>query len=382
MRIGLLTFHFSDNYGAALQAYALRRWFVEQGHEVHFIDYRPAHVEHGGRLSLPTSPARVKANLKVVYLGISAFVNRHFGNRDQMRKFIRFRQRFLCVSDNIARAENTDILTAAKKFDLIVAGSDQIWAPSQHYGFDRNYFLAFASEFSARKISYAASFGRDTVSYDEAKQLPALLANFDAISVREISGGGLVQQAIGRAPALVPDPTMLHTDYTDFIADSELFGLADYVFCYALRSPDNIRQTADQVASHFTIKVKSPHNPHRRWIEIGETVHPDPAEWVGLLKSARFVVTNSFHGTVFSLLFHKPFIVAGLTGSKASANARALNLLRAVGLEDRFTTAYTSSQVNALLARDINWDLVDRKLAELRQSGTQFLHDQIEAVQR
>ena len=83
MNVGILTFHFSDNYGAALQAYALRRCFVEHGHQANFIDYRPAHIEHGGRLNLPTSPAKIKANLKVVYLAVSSFINERFGNQSQ-----------------------------------------------------------------------------------------------------------------------------------------------------------------------------------------------------------------------------------------------------------------------------------------------------------
>ena len=157
MNVGILTFHFSDNYGAALQAYALRRWMTEQGHHASFIDYRPAHIEHGGSLCLPTSPARLKANLKVVYLAVSSFIHEHFGNQSQKEKFVRFREQFLGLQGDAAPTDNGASLAAAQSFDLIVAGSDQIWSPSQHFGFDANYFLAFAQRFPARKISYAAS---------------------------------------------------------------------------------------------------------------------------------------------------------------------------------------------------------------------------------
>lgn len=380
MNVGILTFHFSDNYGAALQAYALRRWLTEQGHHASFIDYRPAHIEHGGRLSLPTSPARLKANLKVVYLALSSFVHEHFGNRSQKEKFVRFREHFLDIQGDTAPTDNGASLAAAQAYDLIVAGSDQIWSPSQHFGFDPNYFLAFAQAFPARKISYAASFGRDRVSSSEAAQLPRLLHHFDAISVREASGVTLVERATGHRPANVPDPTLLHSDYAELTDRAPSDHPDPYIFCYGLRSPDNIRQTADLVSAQLSCPVLSPHNPHRRWVEIGQTVYPDPGEWVSLVKHARFVVTNSFHGTVFALLFRKPFIVAGLTGERAAANARAIHLLRAVGLDHRFAPSFSAQNVQALMAREIDWDAVDRRLADLRHAGSTFLATQLKAV--
>lgn len=380
MNVGILTFHFSDNYGAALQAYALRRWLTEQGHHASFIDYRPAHIEHGGRLSMPTSPARIRANLKVVYLAVSSFIHEHFGNRDQKEKFVRFREHFLDISSGSALTDNGASLAAAQSFDLIVAGSDQIWSPSQHFGFDPNYFLAFAQAFPARKISYAASFGRDRVSSSEAAQLPPLLHHFDAISVREASGAALVEQATGHRPANVPDPTLLHSSYSELTDRAPPEHNDPYIFCYGLRSPDNIRQTADLVSEQLGCPVLSPHNPHRRWVEIGTTVYPDPGEWVSLVKNARFVVTNSFHGTVFALLFRKPFIVAGLTGERAAANARAIHLLRAVGLDNRFAPSFSAQNVQALMAREIDWEAVDRRLADLRHAGSAFLNTQLKAV--
>jgi len=272
-------------------------------------------------------------------------------------------------------------LAAAQAYDLIVAGSDQIWSPSQHFGFDPNYFLAFAQSFPARKISYAASFGRDLVSAEEAAQLPGLLHHFDAISVREASGVALVERSTGQRPANVPDPTLLLNSYAELTDPTPSDPDAEpYLFCYGLRSPDNIRQTAEFVASQLGCPILSPHNPHRRWIEIGQTVYPDPAEWVALVKNARFVVTNSFHGTVFALLFKKPFIVAGLTGDKASANARAIHLLRTVGLESRFAPSFSAQRTDALMATPIDWAAVDLRLADLRQAGNEFLSGQLQAV--
>lgn len=378
MNVGILTFHFSENYGAALQAYALRRWFIEHGHQASFIDYRPSHIEQGGSFSVPTSLAKIKANLKVIYLVVSSFNNRHFGSQSQ--KFANFRKQFLGIVEGINGRDNDAALAAAQSFDLIVAGSDQIWNPSQHYGFDPNYFLAFAKGFRARKISYAASFGRDEISESETAQLPNLLKHLDAISVRETSGVALVEQAVGHPTAGVPDPTLLHGDYSELTNKSDSLPYGSYIFCYALRSPDNIRQTSNVVSQRLNCGILSAHNPHRRWVEIGKTVHPDPAEWISLVKNARFVVTNSFHGAVFSLIFKKPFIVAGLTGDKAPSNARAINLLRAVGLEERLTPSFSQENVEKLMSCEIDWVAVHQRLVSLRQAGDHFLRTQVEAA--
>jgi len=383
LKVGILTFHFSDNYGASLQAYALRRWFAEQGHLAQFIDYRPAHIEHGGRLIMPTSFSHLKADVKVMYLAISSFIKKHFGNQSQKEKFESFRKIYLDLPPNIDQSNWEASLASSRIFDLIVAGSDQIWSPSEHHGFDPNYFLAFARNFPCRRVSYAASFGRDKLSPSEAEQLPDLLANFDAVSVRETSGVTIAEEAGVVSSISVPDPTLLHRDYEQLIAGASTSPASPYVFCYALRTSDNIRQTTEQVASVSGIQtVLSPHNPHRRWLEIGKTVYPDPAEWLALLKNARFVVTNSFHGTVFSLLFKRPFIVAGLTGDKAKSNSRSLNLLRSVDLEDRFIASFSRDAVNQLISRPIDWTAVDGKLSLLRATGEQFLLQQLEAAGR
>lgn len=380
MRIGILTFHFSDNYGAALQAYALRRWFIERGHFAEFIDYRPEHIESGGGLTFPSSMNKLRSDLKVLYLYLTAYISRSIVSQSRMKRCALFREEYLGVNDggNIVSADQ--LAYATEKYDMIVVGSDQIWSPSAHYGFDSNYFLSFAQDFNGRKISYAASFGRDILSQHEEAQLPSLLNGFDAISVRELSGVAHVERATGHCPKLVPDPTLLHGDYSELYESPIADGLIKdgYIFCYALRSPDNIRQTAGLVSRKLGFPVVSPYNPHRRWIEIGKTIYPDPAEWISALKASQFVVTNSFHGTAFALLFKKPFIVAGLTGTRSAANARAMNLLKLVGQEERFTSDFSSENVESLLSKSINWECVEEKLCLMRGSGESFLLDQIE----
>ncbi|RRN53993.1 polysaccharide pyruvyl transferase family protein [Pseudoxanthomonas sp. SGNA-20] len=379
MRVGILTFQFSDNFGALLQAYALRRWFTDRGHDAEFIAYHPTHVEEGGSLRLSLSPAAFKSNAKTLYLKSTAFLHQHFGNKDQARRFARFRQEQLGITGSPLR-ERQELVEAAGHYDLIVAGSDQIWSPSVQYGFDPAYFLEFAKDARVRRISYAASFGRDTLGADQITALGPLLRPLSSISVRELSGVDIVRQASGRDAACVPDPTLLHEQYDQLLAGASS-GQEGHVFCYALRTAEVIREVAEGAARMTGTPILSPYNVHRRWREIGQTVHPGPAEWVSHLANASFVVTNSFHGTVFSILFRKPFLVAELPGSRVAMNARSRNLLSQLDLMDRFVRKEDLPRLDELLARPIDWDAVEAKQQGLREVGSSFLAHEVAQVE-
>lgn len=375
MKIGILTFHFSENFGALLQAYALRKWFTDHGHVAEFIPYHPAHVEEGGSVQLSLTASALKANAKILYLKSAAFLHSHFGNKTQAIRFAEFRANQLGISGAPLRTI-AELEAISSRYDLIVAGSDQIWSPSVQYGFDPAYFLSFAKHSSARLVSYAASFGRDKLSPQELEALAPLLRHLSSISVRELSGVGLVKAASGRNAACVPDPTLLHEQYSELLHTSD-DNRSGHIFCYALRTAEVIRDVAETTSQTLSAPIISPYNVHRRWREIGQTVHPGPAEWVSQLANASFVVTNSFHGTVFSILFRKPFLVAELPGSRAAMNARSRNLLGQLGLMDRFVGTDHLPMVRTLIGTPINWDTVAAKQEILRQSGASFLEDEL-----
>lgn len=380
MRIGILTFHFSDNFGALLQAYALRKWFIDRGHTAEFILYHPTHVEEGGSMRLSINPSAMKANIKNLYLMSTAFLHKHFGNKHQARKFAEFRTNYLGISGNSLRTIG-DLEAIASRYDLIVAGSDQVWSPSVQYGFDPAYFLVFSGNANARRISYAASFGKDKISSSELMTLTSLLQTLQGISVREASGVDIVKEASGRDAACVPDPTLLHTGYDELLGAAE-DGHSGHVFCYALRTAETIRVVAETAAQALSAPIISPYNMHRRWREIGQTVHPGPAEWISQLARARFVVTNSFHGTVFSILFRKSFLVIELPGVRTAMNARSLNLLEQLGLLNRFIDKRSTAQAMDLINTPIDWNSVAVKQDALRSLGISFLEKELAQVTR
>lgn len=370
MKIGILTYHFSDNFGALLQAYALRRWLIECGHTAEFINYHPSYVEQGGSLLLPTSKERIKANIKILYLYFANMQRKLAGNPDQSLKFEEFRRHILGVNgphfDSLEKLRSTVL-----DHDVMIAGSDQIWNPSAQKGLDPAYFLAFGNN-RIRRLSYAASFGKDTLAHEFHDEVRPLINGLDAVSIREQSGVEIAYNLTGRQIACVPDPTLLHTHYQellDFSQDRQ----EGHVFCYALRTAEGIRQVAETAARKYQTHIISPYNIHRRWREIGTTVYPGPADWVRQIAHAHCVVTNSFHGTVFSIIFRKPFVVVGLPGGKAGLNARARNLLSSLGLMHRFLDAESSRKAGEVLGQDIDWQSVELRQKALRAAGENFL---------
>ncbi|MFS8038141.1 polysaccharide pyruvyl transferase family protein [Xanthobacter sp. AM11] len=380
LRIGLLTYHFSDNFGAVLQAYGLRAWLMEQGHRVEFIPYHPKYVEEGGDFIRPWDPRMGKVNAKIAYLKLSTLQRRIFGNRQQAAAFDAFRRDALGITGTtlVTKAEVEAYLQRqSEPFDLISVGSDQIWNPSDQYGLDPVYFGAMEVGHKTRRISYAPSFGRDSLDERFIPMAQQFLRHLDDISVREASGAELVEKLTGRAVTCVPDPTFLLRHFSKIVAEAELVE-PDQVFCYALRNSVGIREVTEMIGKELATGIISPYNAHRRWKEIGRTIHPSPKGWLSTIQKSRFVVTNSFHGTAFAILLQRPFIVVGLPGTKSSLNARARHLLASVGLSNRFVADGNLNAARDMLGQEIDWLAVDQRVAEIQSVGVGFLTRQIE----
>lgn len=370
MRVGILTYHFSDNFGALMQAYGLRQWLLQRGVNAEFINYHPRHVEEGG-IQLNRGP---KAFAKSVFLTFSQAKRRLFGNKAQAQSFTTFQREVLSVKG--ARYETVQDLARLDRFDLIVCGSDQIWNPSEQHGLDPVYFADFPGADRARRISYAASFGKSSLADPYHAEAAKLIGKMDAVAVREASGLDVVRSLTSHEPVLVPDPTILHGDFSALIAANPSPSKG-HVFCYALRTAQGVREAAHLAAQKTGGSVLSPDNPHRRWPEVGTTVYPSPGEWVSMIDTASVVVTNSFHGVALSILLERPFISVALPGAKAGLSERVRNLLRQLDLEDRLVSAGDEVATLRMLDAPIDWNQVSRKIREMRQAGEAYLEAQI-----
>jgi hypothetical protein len=364
MKIGITTFQWADNYGALIQAYALQTFLQARGHEVQIVDYRPQKGASMVRRWLSASPR--------------GCVRKWESNWKQFL-FERFRKKHLVRTPEVFRSAS-ELRKIADRFDLLIAGSDQVWNPkwlAQSEGLFDLYFLSFAGS-KTRRISYAASIGHSDLSTltDEWKQMLAVrMKAMDEISVREQSGVELVRQLCGRTDAVcVADPTLLlGRAHYDRLAGTSV-EKNPYLFSFMLHGLEQDAAEACRSVSEYLRLTIARCNAGKTGLHAGYTL-PSPEGWLRNIRDARFVVTNSFHGVVFCLLFHTPFVALLINGSTGSMNSRITELLKAVGLSHRTVVAGAGVPSETVIKK-IDWDGVDRAMASMRSESLGFLTEQ------
>lgn len=376
MKAGILTYHFSDNYGALYQAYGLRSWLRGRGIEAEFVNYHPTYVEEGGPLDRPWNPSLWRKNATILYMKQAHLRRNMFGDRAQHAKFEMFRRDILGVTGpRLKRAE--DLEPEMAQYQMLFCGSDQIWNPSIQRGLDPVYFLDIAGAEQASKVSFAPSFGRTEIEPVYNNEVQRMVLGLDGLTVRESSGLDILERAgvpLNRA-LVVPDPTILLGNFDELLGNSVTPD--DSIFCYALRTDEVIREVAVETARLTGGALTAPRTTHQRWNDIGEGIVPGPVEWLQTLAQSRVVVTNSFHGVALSIVLNRPFIAVGLPGKRARMNARVENLLTIAGLTDRILDTADPDCVRALVETPIDWGDANSRLAAARVEGEAYLDTQI-----
>jgi hypothetical protein len=368
-KIGIITYHYVPNYGAAMQAWALQKHLTNLGHEVFLIDYRPSHLTTGGYFHFPCDRWTLRANLVIAYQKVMGLKQWLKGDGGKRMRFEQFHQEHLNLSDQSYRS-NRQLRQNPPQADVYICGSDQIWNASEQFGIDSSYFLDFVPE-GIPRVSYAASFGRPKVHPRFESTTAGLIRSMDAISVREQSGVGIVQEMSARDAEWVPDPTLLVNDgYPEAVFPADQTG--DYIFSYTLRSRELVADIERQMAGTTKLEVISPMT-----LAASGQGEPGPLEWLGYIKAAKYVITNSYHGTLFSIIFRKPFVFVGLSGAKAGFNERANSLLSHLGLEDRMMNSYDEDRLQAIIQGSIDWERVHQQIDAWRSVATGFLETSI-----
>lgn len=368
-KIGIITYHYVPNYGASMQAWALQKHLTNLGHEVFLIDYRPSHLTTGGWFHFPRDRWTLRANLVITYQKVMGLKQWLKGDGGKRLRFEQFHQKHLNLSDRSYRS-NRQLRKNPPQADVYICGSDQIWNASEQFGIDSSYFLDFVPK-GIRRISYAASFGRPKVHTRFESATADLIRSMDAISVREQSGVGIVKELSDRDAEWVPDPTLLVNDgYPEAVLPTDQAD--DYIFSYTLRSRDLVSNTERQMAAATGLSVVSP----MTLAASGEGA-PGPLEWLGYIKAAKYVITNSYHGTLFSIIFRKPFVFVGLSGAKAGFNERAKSLLSRLNLADRIVSEYDEDQLSAIMKCVPDWGSVAEEVCGWREEATQFINESI-----
>lgn len=358
MNIGIVTFWWShDNYGQLLQCYALQRYLKEKGHNAYLIRY------DSNSDILPKNILRfIKKNLMSVYTKIK------FYKSIKKRNFDVFRQDYIAQSKNIYKSIS-ELRNNPPKADIYIVGSDQVWScimsPIQRKkNLASAYFLDFGNN-NVKRISYAASWGTDNISPEYEAFITPLLNRFSAVSVREKTGIALCKKCGVQKPVCVPDPTFLLSakEYCNELLREQVTYDDDYIMLYLLNNTFNFnKQKIFDFAKNNKLQVK--YVTGNGLTDSYEKIYATIPEWLNLIKNAKYVITNSFHCSVFSVLFHKQFGVIPLSGNYEKLNTRMLSLFELLKIDERFINEFDFSILNKPYTVDLNM---------IKQMGVAFL---------
>jgi len=364
MKVGLVTVHNANNYGAALQAYALREILSRFG-EVKIINYNNRHISR--ELDL----IRFKLSLHGI-LGAGKDVFRLLPRFRVINKFKRFIDNNMNVTPVLSRKQLESGLHGG--FDCYVAGSDQIWNPScvsANGILNPIYFLEFAPE-GAKKISYAASIGRYKPSYEDKKKMREYLQEFETITVREKDAQLLLQEVLDRQVHHVLDPTLLLSkrEWMANLAIQDCIGSKEkYVLLYTVPKESLIRNAVKIISKKTGLKVISIDQELSAGANVDQHIRDaGPLEYLKLFSCASFVVTDSFHGVCFALNFGKPFVAIS-PGMHAN---RIDSLLSLVGLENRLVR--TETELDCIKIT-VDFRIAKKILAGARKDSIAVLSD-------
>ncbi|MBQ8124862.1 MAG: polysaccharide pyruvyl transferase family protein [Kiritimatiellae bacterium] len=363
MKIGILTFHHSLNCGAALQAWALQAHLRKCGHNASIVNY--------GKIGWPCKYYlrcdSLRRFIGSFYKGFFTFFRTFAIESYRRHLYRRFMREQMALGDAVKKDEINK-----SGYTHLIVGSDQVWHSVINEG-DDAYFLADVPD-GVKRISYAPSFGVDEFDQKLEQKMAGWLARFDALSVREPQGAEIVKRLCGRYAAVVCDPTLLlkRADY-EVIERAPRFGLPQkYIAVYTVCGHPWAESAAIGLGKKMGLPVVHlPGGQLARWYLPGKAKRVTalgPAEWLWFIHHAEYVVTNSFHGTVFSLVYHRPFTVA--LNVKPS-DARMLSLLEGVGLISRVEH---SERVDCV---DVDWGMVDKRIWEMQKGGADFLADNL-----
>ncbi len=380
MKVAILTLRLHANYGGILQAYAMMTVLRRLGHEPWLIFNQPFKDRRwysscalfmanafrkfvlGERQLEVFRERRIRREFETVYTNTLRFVDEH----------VQPRTGIVCSQGEWKR------LKKDYGFDAFVVGSDQVWRPLYAKPIER-YFLSFLGrDKTEKRIAYAASFGVDewTFTPRQTARCMGLLRLFDAVSVREKSGVQLCADHLAVDAAHVLDPTML-LEAKDYIAllkpeaEERRRGVLVYVLDRSAWK-DALVKDMEAALSLPSFRVNNVRSEDCRE-KTACRIAPPVESWLAGFASAQFVVTDSFHASVFAILFHVPFVVCA---NRGRGMARIRSLLEMFGLEDRLADESCDvSRANPL--RPIDWAAVDARLNALRDYSLDFLRENL-----
>ena len=349
MKVAIITFHFVFNAGGVLQCLALQNFLESKGHEVNIIDYRPAY--HSVRYTSKKNPFVFscrywklfhgkKFTKRVLFTirGFARCIRLNIKQTDKKKEvlFSSFIYKYLHLTKRYTSIKQ--LRAASPDADAYITGSDQLWNPDLlDFCFDPAYFLDFGDDTISR-TAYAVSTGR-VLNQKENRQLQSLCSRLTAISLREYRKETV--DAIGRDVHITIDPTLLLTQEAYAAYEAPKFIEEPYIFIYGFENTEDVHKAVDLAEKKYKCRIVngSPNRIHLNG-NVENLPNYGPDQFLTLIKNAECVVTNSFHGTAFSIIYKRDFISV----VHSTRGNRMTELLKKLGLDDRLFGDPTFSQ--------------------------------------
>ena len=332
MQIKTITCHDVYNHGASLQAYALQTYLESLGHHVEIIDYKPDYLSSEYKLWVVANPVYDKPFIRLLYLMVK-LPNRLYSLK-RKKAFDSFTKNYLKLTNH--RFETYDQLNeAGLDADVFIAGSDQIWNTFLPNGTDPAFYLDFTPK-TSKRISYAASFATEDVVEEKKMFVCKMLQNFDFVSIRERCSLPLLESLGRKDGTVVSDPVFLlpRDQWNELLPEESIKEM--YLLVYDTEQSDSLRRTALRIAKEKKLKIYNV-SAFRMGYADKDLWASSPLEFVRLIRDAKYVVSNSFHATAFSLIFERDFCVINRS---ERINERMKSLLQDLSLEKRLVTGY------------------------------------------
>lgn len=383
MKIGIITFwNSSDNYGQVLQCYALQWYLRTLGHLPFLIKYD--YTSDACKYAVNT-----KSNINKSFYQILRSKLKQFA-KTLLTKFNGEKRNYDFKSRDFDKFQQSNMQTTPKVYysleelqqnppeaDIYIAGSDQIWNVNPIQWRNTAFFLNFGNS-DVKKISYAASIARKDYPKEWLSILASELKRFNGVSVRELESVDICRQC-GINASLVLDPTLIAAQeaYTSYLTRTKRIKQL-YLYIINISSTEELRiEEIMRAKGELGIKatVSSGYLPATKFIQNMEYEDSTIEEWLNNIATSQYVITSSFHGVIFSVIFHTPFLFIPLRGQFSSGNNRVSSILSQLGLIERYLNE--NDEIEKKLYQPINWVEVDKKLEILRKASTEWLKNAI-----
>lgn len=354
MKIGIITWHQYSNFGSALQAYALSKACSEISDYVKIIDYQKDKKLRNIGIKLRCIIGKIFDYMPYNFLPVRRY------------SYLRFHRYFFNLTDRVHKEELREI---SRQFDVVICGSDQIWAPNV---LDTSYMLDFVDDESIKKISYAASIGLPQIPDDLLTTYKMYLSKFDAISIREEAGQKLLKENFNIQSEVVLDPTLLLDKKEYELIELKLRNFhKKYLFCYFLNKNHAYRDIVENYAKENNLKIVgvSAREEDGEWIELLKNI--GPREFLWLVHNAVAVFTDSYHGMIFSLIYNKVFFAFERfkEDDPINQNSRIYQLDKWFEIEKRFLNNGKKTED----CSEIDYNKFHEKLEQARKISKSFL---------